>query len=156
MKSFVFALLFAFGLSKIGAIDKQWIETKIAYNQGNEQSLIILKTVDNFYTSINLYSLKPIEIIPEIKGFNGTISIVNYLITYTPIFWIFTFLFGKFFGKHFRKNPAKTIPENIRIYLDFELERMYQKKLREEVVKEVHKELLRLQQSRVQKQNKVA
>ena len=153
--TFMLALLFSF------TIGKGILLTKKKDFQGDNE--LINKTFDStlsFLQNTGLADLEAINIVPSIANFEDSVIVLNYIITYTPVFFIllfpFVLIFSKFKNLFKENNPKKNIPENIRAYLDFELEKMYKKKLREEVKKEVHKELIRLRQPKTNKINKSA
>lgn len=153
MNKLILAALLALGLGKIASIDKDWINTKLAYYSNDKEVFELLQTLNLFYEKFDLYSLQAYQFIPIMKNMEDSVLILNFLLTYTPIFFIILFLiFLPFKRFKKRKNPGNELPEKIKAYIDYKLEIEFQKR----VQKEVHKELLRLQQSKARKQNKVA
>jgi hypothetical protein len=152
MKKFLIALFLSFGLSKIASIDKIWIHTKLGYYSNDKEVYDLLQALDLFYQKFSLYSLKAYDFIPSIKGMEASVLIMNFLITYTPIFFIIILIFSFIFKSKKPKPVVSDIPEKIRLYLDYMLE----VELKDKIKREVQKELLRLQRNNSIKENKVA
>lgn len=151
MNKILLALFFSLGLGKLASIDKDWIHLKLGYYTNDKEVYNFLLSVDNFYEKLGLYNLKSFELIPSIKGMESSVLLMNFLITYTPMFFIIILIFSLIFKSKKPKPIISDLPEKIRLYLDYMLEVELQKR----VQKEVHRELLRLQQLRTAKESKV-
>ena len=74
------------------------------------------------------------------KGMEDSVLILNFLLTYTPIFFIVFLLISLPFKKFKKpKNPGTEIPEKIKMYLDYMLEVEFKKRIQKEVQNELLK-----------------
>lgn len=151
MNKLLMALFFSLGLAKIASIDKNWITFKLGYYTNDKEVYNFLNQVDYIYQKFGLYNLKALDLIPSIKGMEGSVLIMNFLITYTPIFFIIILIFSFIFKSKKPKPIVSDIPEKIRLYLDYMLE----VELKDKIKREVQKELLRLQHNHSVKEKRI-
>lgn len=140
MHKFFLAALCALGLGKLASINQNWIHTKMGYYTNDKEIYELLQTVDLFYQKLGLYELKAHSFIPLMKGMEDSVLILNFLLTYTPIFFIVFLLISLPFKKFKKpKNPGTEIPEKIKMYLDYMLEVEFKKRIQKEVQNELLK-----------------
>lgn len=90
-KHFAISLFSAFILAKLTSVVAKTNKGEIE----DDSLSFIMNPVKDFYHTVYLDKIKPINFIGESSGFDGSIHILNYLLTYTPAFMLLFFLIGK-------------------------------------------------------------
>ncbi len=96
------AILASMGLSKLNGITPEYLQGAIANAQTQQMQNIaefFYNIATNPLTSF-LFNTPHFELLPEdMHGFTGAFMLINFIITYTPVFLLLFTLLPKFFSK---------------------------------------------------------